>query len=155
MRIRRSKDFFAGIMFLLFGAAAMYISAKYKIGSAANMGPGYFPFVLGLFLAVLGSAHVITSTVWTRVPQTIPSLQFKPLAFILSSVVLFSLILRPLGLLLSTVVLVVMASKASHEFRWKEALLNATVLVGIILLVFVYFLEFNMPIWPWFLVGRI
>jgi hypothetical protein len=69
--------------------------------------------------------------------------------------VIFSLILRPLGLLLSTAVLVVLAGKASHEFRWKETLMNAAVLVGIVLLVFVYFLEFQVPIWPWFLAGRI
>jgi hypothetical protein len=155
MRIRRSKDFFTGIMFLFFGAAAMFLSATYKIGTGANMGPGYFPFVLGLLLVIFGSVFVITSTILTKEPQENPSWQFKPLALVLSSVVLFSLILRPLGLLLSTAVLVVMASMASHEFRWKEALLNATVLVGIILLVFVYFLEFNMPVVPWFLAGRI
>jgi hypothetical protein len=70
------------------------------------------------------------------------------------SVVLFSQILRPLGLLLSTAVLVLLASKASHEFRWKEALLNAAVLVAIVLAVFVYFLEFQLPIWPGFAAGR-
>jgi len=155
MHIRRSKDFFTGIMFLLFGAAAMFISTKYTIGASANMGPGYFPFLLGLLLAILGTVLVVTSTVLTNESQDSPSWQLKPLALILSSVVLFSLILRPVGLLLSTVVLVVMASMASHEFRWKEALLNAAVLVGIVFMVFVYFLEFNIQIWPWFLAGLI
>jgi hypothetical protein len=33
--------------------------------------------------------------------------------------------------------------------------LNAAVLVAIVLVVFVYFLEFQIPIWPWFLTGRV
>ncbi|OGP58735.1 MAG: hypothetical protein A2V65_05375 [Deltaproteobacteria bacterium RBG_13_49_15] len=155
MRIRRSKDFVAGIMFLFFGAVAIFFSVKYQIGTAARMGPGYFPFALGLLLAVLGSGLVITSSIAAKERQAPPSWQFKPLVLILSSVVIFSLILRPLGLLLSTVTLVVTASYANLEFRWKEAVLNAAVLVGIVLLVFVYFLHFQVPIWPWFLSGRI
>ena len=52
--------------------------------------------------------------------------------------VLFSQLLRPLGLLASTTLLVVVSSLASHEFRWKEALLNAAVLIVVVLVVFVY-----------------
>jgi hypothetical protein len=69
-------------------------------------------------------------------------------------VVLFGLLLRPLGLLVSTTLLVVVSSMASHEFRWKEALLNAAVLIVVVLLVFVYCLDFQVPIWPSFLAGR-
>jgi predicted lysophospholipase L1 biosynthesis ABC-type transport system permease subunit len=84
-----------------------------------------------------------------------PALQFKPLAIVILSVVLFGQTLQPLGLLLSTAALVVLASKASHEFRWPEALLNAAALVAIVLVVFVYFLEFQIPIWPSFVAGRV
>ena len=53
-----------------------------------------------------------------------------------------------------TVGLVVLASTASHEFRWKEAFLNAVVLVVVVLTVFVYFLEFQIPVWPQLVSGR-
>jgi hypothetical protein len=97
---------------------------------------------------------LLRALVWARGSHAWPVLQLKPVAVILVSVVLYSQILRPLGLLLSTAVLVVLASMASHEFRWKEALLNAAVLVAIVLAVFVYFLEFQLPIWPAFAAGR-
>ncbi|MEW5909443.1 MAG: tripartite tricarboxylate transporter TctB family protein [Thermodesulfobacteriota bacterium] len=155
MPIRRFKDCFAGIMFLFFGAAAMFFSVRYQIGTAARMGPGYFPFALGLLLALLGIALIAASLGKTREKQAPPSFQVKPLALILLSVVMFGLMLRPLGLLLSTVILVVTASYAGHEFRWKEAILNAAVLVAIVFLIFVYFLDFQVPIRPWFLPGRI
>jgi hypothetical protein len=155
MHIRHPKDFLTGVMFVFFGAAAMVLSFGLTIGSAAKMGPGYFPFALGAFLVVLGSAILLRGIIWTKGFHGWPVMQLKPLAIVLISVVLFSQILRPLGLLLSTAVLVILASKASHEFRWKEALLNAAVLVAIVLVVFVYFLEFPLPVWPSFIAGRI
>jgi hypothetical protein len=56
--------------------------------------------------------------------------------------------------MLSAIVLVVLSSRASHEFRWKEALLNAAVLIFVVWVVFVYFLEFQVPVWPAFAAGR-
>jgi hypothetical protein len=152
MRIRHPKDFLTGVMFIFFGAAAVVLSLGLKIGTAAKMGPGYFPFALGVFLALLGAVILLRGVVWAKGIHGWPVLQLKPLAIVLVSVVLFSQILRPLGLLVSTAALVVLASKASHEFRWKEALLNAAVLVAIVLVVFVYFLEFQLPVWPMWIV---
>jgi hypothetical protein len=154
MHIRHPKDFLTGIMFILFGATAMFFSMDYTIGTAARMGPGYFPFALGAFLAVLGVAILVKSVFWATGSQAWPVLHFKPLALVLSSVVLFGLLLRPLGLLGATLVLVIVCSRASHEFRWKEALLNAAVLVLIVLVVFVYFLQFQVPVWPSFMTSH-
>ena len=139
---------------MLFGAAAFFFAADYNIGSAAKMGPGYFPFVLGALLAALGVTLLLRSVFWTKGSQQGPAFHLKPLVLVLSSVVLFGLLLRPLGLLVSTTLLVVVSSMASHEFRWKEALLNAAVLIVVVLLVFVYCLDFQVPIWPSFLAGR-
>jgi hypothetical protein len=153
MRISQPKDFLTGLMFLFFGAAAMVLSRGLTIGTAAKMGPGYFPFVLGLLLAALGAALLWRSLLPAKDRESWPSLQLKPLAIVLLSVFLFSQILKPFGLLLSTALLVVMVSKASHEFRWREALANAAVLVVIVLAVFVYFLKFQIPVWPAFTAG--
>ena len=153
MRIFHPKDFLTGLMFLFFGAAAMALSRGLTIGSAAKMGPGYFPFALGLLLGVLGAVLLSRSLLRTEAPQPWPSLHLGPLAIVLLSVFLFSQVLKPFGLLLSTVLLVVIVSKASHEFRWRETLVNAAALVVIVLVVFVYFLKFQIPVWPAFGAG--
>jgi hypothetical protein len=153
MRISQPKDFLTGLMFLLFGAAAMLLSRGLTVGTAAKMGPGYFPFALGLLLAVLGAVLVWRGLLRTRDSKSWPSVQLKPLAIVLLSVFLFSQTLKALGLVLSTALLVVMVSKASHEFRWREALANAAVLVVVVLFVFVYFLKFQIPVWPSFVAG--
>ena len=153
MRIRHPKDFLAGMMFVLFGAGAMAMSLGLKIGTAGNMGPGYFPFVLGGVLALMGFFILLRGILWAKAGQAWPVVDPKPVGIVLLSVVLFSQILKPLGFLLSTAVLVILTSKASHEFRWKEAVVNAAVLVAIVLVVFVYFLEFQLPVWPSFVSG--
>jgi hypothetical protein len=53
--VTNQKDFFAGLMFVAFGAAFALGARAYRIGEAARMGPGYFPLVLGCLLAALGS----------------------------------------------------------------------------------------------------
>ena len=154
MRITDPKDAYAGLLFVLFGAAAMIFSIKYTIGTAAKMGPGYFPFVLGAVLCAIGSVVGLKSLFRSKEAEKGPSLDWKPVALVLSSVVLFGLFLRPLGLLVSTILMIVVASAARHEFRLKEALVNAGALAFIVLMIFVYFLDFQVPVWPSFLLTR-
>lgn len=61
MSIKDQKDFYAGLMFLIFGGLAMWLSTSYNMGTAARMGPGYFPFWLGGVLAFLGAIVLIKS----------------------------------------------------------------------------------------------
>jgi hypothetical protein len=148
MPIRHPKDFLTGILFILFGAAAMAFATEYPIGSAAKMGPGYFPFVLGGVLGVLGLVILARSLLWATGAHGWPTLRLLPVTLVLSSVVLFGQLLRPLGLVGATLVLVLICSRASSEFRWKEAVLNAGALTLIVWVVFVFFLEFPVPVWP-------
>lgn len=54
MKIKNFQDFYAGLMFLIFGGLAAWLSTSYSMGTGARMGPGYFPFWLGMILAGLG-----------------------------------------------------------------------------------------------------
>ena len=55
MQIKSPKDFWAGAMFIAFGAGMAAIAIKdYQMGNAVRMGPAYFPTVLGGLLAMLG-----------------------------------------------------------------------------------------------------
>src|SRR5215467_4748226 len=55
MKITNGKDFWAGVMFVAFGLAFMYVAQNYAMGTSVRMGPAYFPTVLGGLLAVLGA----------------------------------------------------------------------------------------------------
>jgi uncharacterized membrane protein YfcA len=151
VHIKRTKDFKAGLIFIFFGMASAVFSGSYQIGTSANMGPGYFPCALGGVLTALGLVVSLGSLSRGEGTRKARSFRVKPVVLVLSSVVLFGLLLRPLGLVLSTVILIIVSSMASDEFKKKEAILNAFVLLAIVLIVFVYFLQFQIPVWPSFL----
>ncbi|MFJ4288945.1 tripartite tricarboxylate transporter TctB family protein [Cupriavidus sp. NPDC089707] len=151
MRIRSQKDFASGLMFILVGFGFSWTARGYSMGTAAKMGPGYFPFWLGIVLALLGVLVLWGSLSSKMEEDQLARWDIKTLLWILGSVVLFGLLLKPLGMVLSVLVLVLVSSMASHEFSWKGAILNAVILVLISLGAFVYGINLQMPVWPAFL----
>jgi hypothetical protein len=151
---RNHRDILTGFLFMFFGIGAMVLSVSYRIGTAAKMGPGYFPFVLGGLQVALGLFVLIRSLSTGEEETKKLSFRVKPTLLVLSSVVLFGLFLERLGLLPCTVLLIIGSSMASDEFRMREAILSAGVLIIVVLLVFVFFLKFQIPLWPSFSVAR-
>ncbi|NUT14815.1 MAG: tripartite tricarboxylate transporter TctB family protein [Cupriavidus sp.] len=151
MRIRSQKDFASGLMFILVGFGFSWVARGYSMGTAATMGPGYFPFWLGIVLALLGALVLWGSLSHRTEADRLARWDIKTLLWILGAVVLFGLLLKPLGMVLSVLVLVLVSSMASHEFSWKGAILNAIILVLISMGAFVYGINLQMPVWPAFL----
>ena len=149
--IRNQKNFAAGLLYIAIGTAFSVGATYYKLGSAERMGPGYFPFWLGILLAAIGLV-VLGGSLRTRSPrEALPRFDWKALAWILLSVALFGLLLSRLGMVISLVVLVLVSSRASHEFKWRGALLNAVFLLAVCLGAFIYGLNLQLPLWPSFI----
>ena len=124
--IRHPKDFFAGLIFVAFGVGAVVLGSAYPLGTAARMGPGYFPRILGIMLIVLGAALALRGLRLQGSP--LPGWKWRPTLIVIGSVVLFGLIVTRIGLVFSTIVLIVLSSAASTEFRPKEALISGVLL---------------------------
>lgn len=146
MRIRHPKDFYAGAVFIAFGVAAIAIATHYSLGSAARMGPGYFPRVLGILLILLGAGLSVRALKIKGEP--LPKWHWKPTLIVLGSVVAFGLLVTRLGLVVSTIGLVIAASAASREFRPKEAIVSGILLAALSVGIFVIGLKLQLPIWP-------
>ncbi|MDP1968647.1 MAG: tripartite tricarboxylate transporter TctB family protein, partial [Burkholderiaceae bacterium] len=69
MMIKNHKDFFAGLMFCAIGLAFAIGATNYKIGEGARMGPGYFPIMLGVILALIGVVILLTGLGSRRVEK--------------------------------------------------------------------------------------
>jgi hypothetical protein len=152
MRIKNQKDFWAGILVIGVGLFFAGVGTQYQFGTAAKMGPGYFPTVLGVITALLGAVVSLKALSSKAKSDPIEKFDWFVLLFILGPVTLFGLLLQPMGLAFSILVLVCIASFASHEFNWKSALINAVVLIVISFGIFVYGLNLQFPLWPKFLV---
>jgi len=145
-KIPRPKDFYAGLLFVAFGVSAIVIGRSYPLGTAARMGPGYFPRLLGILLIALGGALSLTSLRGTGPP--LPGWKWRPVTIVLLSGVAFGLLVTRAGLVLSTIGLIAVASTASRDYRLKESLISGVALAALSVGVFVIGLKLQLPIWP-------
>lgn len=148
MHLKNPKDFWSGIMFAGIGIAFAVIVKvfEYPMGTASRMGPGFFPFYLGVILGVLGIAIVVESLATEGGP--IGKFAWKPILWILAAVIIFGLIAKWAGLVIAVMVLVLVSAYGGHEFRLKEVLITAAILAVFSVLVFVKGLQQPFPIWP-------
>ncbi|HEY4083587.1 MAG TPA: tripartite tricarboxylate transporter TctB family protein [Burkholderiaceae bacterium] len=154
MKIKNQKDFWSGLMFLVIGLAFAWGATEYSFGNSASPGPGYFPFGLGLLLALLGGLLLFKAlSIEADGGDPIGKVAWKPLVILLTAIVLFGVGLERLGLVITLPILVVMSAWAGDEFRWRDALLNALVLTAGSWVIFVWGLKLAIPVWPVYFAG--
>ncbi|MEK6744373.1 MAG: tripartite tricarboxylate transporter TctB family protein [Nitrospirota bacterium] len=147
--IRNPKDFWTGIIYIVFGTAAIIIARDYGMGSALKMGPAYFPMVLSVMLILIGVASLVRSFI--RPGSPISRYAFKGLLLVTASTVLFGLVVRGAGLVIALPLLVIISSYASHQFRWKYSLAMAAGLTVFCILIFLKGLGVPLPmLGSWF-----
>ena len=154
MKIKSQKDFWSGLMFLSIGVGFAWGATNYSFGAAARPGPGYFPFGLGIILALIGAFILFESlVVETEDGEPVGTWAWKPMILIVASVALFGFILPRLGMVLSLPILIVVASLAGDEFHWKDAIISIVVLTLGSWLIFIKGLSLVIPLWPTFITG--
>lgn len=149
MKIKSPKDCWAGLMFVAFGLFFVIGARSYDLGSAARMGPAYFPTMLGGLIAVIGGIVFFQSFVVKG--GSVSALPLRLLFFITLALLLFAYLLKPIGLVLALALLIVVSAFAGHEFKLKEVLILSAVLIILSVLVFVQGLGLPFPLWPKFL----
>ncbi|MFZ9665816.1 MAG: tripartite tricarboxylate transporter TctB family protein [Limnohabitans sp.] len=162
MSIKSQKDFFSGLMFLVVGAAFAWGATSYSVGTGARMGPGYFPLLLGVLLAILGGVVMFYSlVVETPNGDKVGSFAWRPIGYILGSNLAFGILLGGLpsiklpsmGLIVAIYALVLIASKAGDNFKLRDVLILSTILAVGSYLAFIVLLKLQMPVWPTFIAG--
>lgn len=146
---RSIRDVLAGLIFAGFGLAFAIGATSYQIGSAARMGPGLFPLLVGGLLVVLGGVIALKPTADDETaPLTAPG--WRGLALVLGAFIVFGVTVRGLGLMPSLFVTALMAALASRLTSPPIALLLATALTIVSYLIFVVGLQLNLPVvGPW------
>ena len=162
MNIKSQKDFFFFFFYTVAGSAFAYGATNYTVGTGARMGPGYFPLLLGILLALIGAFVMFKAlTVETQDGDKIGSWAWKPLLFIISGNVLFGILLGGLpslgvpamGLIAAIFGTTLVVSLAGDTFKLKEVLVLATILSIGSYGAFVLLLKLQFPVWPTFITG--
>lgn len=150
-RIRNPRDFWAGVLFVAAGLAAIVFARRHPFGTTASMGPGYFPAVLGTLLAAIGAVAALRSMRPATARVAMSAARARPLVLVLASVVAFGVVLPTLGLVVASLLLVGVSRAATPGFRAVEVLVFGAALTAFCAAVFVWGLKMPMPLWPPFL----
>ena len=151
MKIRDQKNFWSGLMFIAFGLFFAVWAQQYDMGTAARMGPAFFPTILGGLMFLLGAIVLIEGLAVEQPDGKIEPFNFKALILVLGAVVAFGLLLRPAGLFIALFVLIGVSGFGSHEFKLRDILLLSVGLSLLVYGVFIYGLSMTIPVWPAFM----
>lgn len=162
MLLKSQKDFLSGLLFMAVGGAFAYGASTYQVGTAARMGPGYFPLLLGVLLALMGAVIAVRSFIaGTPDGDRVGAIAWKPLLLVLGANVAFgalmigvpSLGIPQFGLVVAIFAQVGIASLAAEKFVLTEVLVLAAILAVGSYAAFVVLLGLQFPVWPSFIAG--
>jgi hypothetical protein len=140
----KNKDFWAGMMLIMIGAAALFISRDYRFGSALRMGPGFFPTILSVILIAFG---VCITAVGLRSGEKIQgNLSLRAFILLPLSLILFGVLMDLAGFIPALAALVFVSAASGKEFKSMEVLALTTVLTVASVALFIWGLGLPYPL---------
>jgi hypothetical protein len=146
---RDYRDVIAGLLMIFIGlGAAGYAWAFYRLGTIMQMGPGMFPFGLGILLALLG-VLILLPALFRAGPQFLQP-DLRSFFFVGLALVAFAMTVRWLGLIPAVVLLVMTAAFADNKLGLPKMVALSVALSAIAWFVFIYALGIPLQsfIWP-------
>jgi hypothetical protein len=145
--LNKPKDLFAGILFLLTGIAVVYVSSDYSFGTLRQMGPGYFPVMLGALLCLLALLIIANSFRGAAVAmEPLTGDVLRAIVLVLSGAAIFGLTVRWAGLIPSIFAMVMVGSLAMRGYGLFAALVTAFALSVASALIFGWMLTQPIPL---------
>jgi hypothetical protein len=145
------RDFLAGSLLILIGSATVLQGVTYHLGTLMQMGPGFMPVALGVILVLIGIVIAVTAIADGEfaVPFVQRSPDWRGWSCIVAGPFLFILLGAYGGLAPATFACVFVSALGDRGTTLKKAALLAagTTVCGIVL--FVYLLEVQFPIFRW------
>lgn len=142
-----SADFWSGILFIALGAAGLLLGSEYPAGTAFQMGPGYFPRLIGGALLLVGGITIIKAL---RVRG--PSLGETPwlaMLLVLGSLAAFGFVVPRWGLAPAAVAIVMISGLAAADRKLGQLAVAAVALAAFSAVVFIYGLGLTIPVFAW------
>jgi hypothetical protein len=143
----QSSRFWAGAILCAIGIAAAIAAPRYHLGTLAQMGPGYFPLILGVLLALLGAVTCLQAVAEGGGPSLVTP-PWRQLICIPLCVITFALLVERAGLAIAVIATVLIACLGGNRFRPIEAVISAVVLAVLTCALFVRLLGLPVPIGP-------
>jgi hypothetical protein len=140
------RDLLAGLILLVFSLGYLSMAIELPQGSLGRMGPGLFPFGLGLLTLFFGASIFFKSFFQDIKIGTFP---IRPLIAIFSGIAAFAILIQTYGLFPAEIATVFLCSQAVEKPNLKHILLICAALLLITWLVFIVLLEMLIPLFIW------
>lgn len=121
VRFFQQQDFVSGVLLSGIGAAGLFFGRGYPVGTAEQMGPGYFPTVLSTGILLVGLVLIAKSLV--SGDQLMERVHLRSVGMVVLAMVAFGLTIERAGLVVATFLLVSIGALGGHEARLREILL--------------------------------
>jgi hypothetical protein len=146
IRVKNPRSLLLGLFLAGVGILGIGAGWDLSMGEAAEMGPGYMPKILSGILVGFGA--VIGASGVRSEGQSLGRWAWGPAAVVTGAVVLFGLAIEHLGLALTSVMMMLVATIAAPERRWRQALPFAVALALACVIVFRVALGLPLRVWP-------
>lgn len=143
--IKNRNDFAAGLLFVGVGLFYGALSLNLSLGTALDMGPGYFPLVLCGILVLLGGAILATSLTG-QAGEAFGKVPWRAMVMIPLAIVVFGAGLAYLGLFPAVFVTALIASLSSGGIPPGARLAISLSLAVFCTLVFVHGVNLHIPV---------
>ena len=144
--VKAPQDFATGLLFILIGAAGLWLGRAWPMGTLALMDSGFFPRVLSGIVLASGLVLAIRSFVVNGPP--LPGWGWRPLIGVTLAVIVFALAVERLGLVLTILATIGIGGFAGVPLRpIPFVALGAALSLGCVA-IFIWGVELPLRIWP-------
>lgn len=141
-----SKDVIMGGILALVGLFyAVVVWETLPLGSALNMGPGYFPMVLAVITFCLSIVLIVRALVKPS-GEPFGVFPWRAAILITLSILIFALLAERLGVLIATFLSSTVASLAGREVRLGSAVVAGAVVSAACAVLFIWALHVPIPL---------
>lgn len=143
-------DVLAGLFVILIGVLSVIESLNFDMGTTRNMGPGYFPYYIGIFMLIVGVGIVLEGfrpAMEGHIFGQLPSI--RGLLMILAGVIAFALTIQRFGLAPATAIAVFLGTLADDTTPLLQKVILTIAVPIVSVLIFIYGLGMNADVFRW------
>lgn len=146
---RINKDYYGGALTVLVGLGTIFEGTSYHIGSLSQMGPGFFPAVVGALMVLTGAIIAIEGLGKKNMATGKEVPEWRGWLCIIGGIVAFILLGKYTGLLPATFAIVFISALGDRKNTVIGAVVLSTAMCIVATVIFWWILQLQFPLLHW------